>query len=148
MNYDRFMTKNMSSRCTAINKHWLAGLIDGDGGFYLSKKGYGCLEITVETADMPLLQSVQKVYGGSLKYRGQKRSSVRLRLHNKKILIPVLQDVNGLLKHKRRKEQYKLVAAAYGIACKTPEIFDWNTGYFCGLFDSDGKITLGIKALT
>jgi len=31
---------------------WLAGLIDGDGCFLLSKKGYASLEIVMETRDM------------------------------------------------------------------------------------------------
>lgn len=42
------ITKSDSDR---IFKEWLAGLIDGDGCFLLSKKGYASLEITVETRD-------------------------------------------------------------------------------------------------
>lgn len=30
---------------------WLAGLIDGDGSFNLSKKGYASLEITMDIRD-------------------------------------------------------------------------------------------------
>ena len=32
-------------------EEWLGGLIDGDGCFLLSKKGYGSLEITMDIRD-------------------------------------------------------------------------------------------------
>ena len=43
---------NKSKDCL-MNKfnEWLAGLIDGDGCFQLSKKGYASLEITMELRD-------------------------------------------------------------------------------------------------
>jgi hypothetical protein len=40
-----------NSDSNIVFKEWLAGLIDGDGCFLLSKKGYASLEITVETRD-------------------------------------------------------------------------------------------------
>ena len=46
---------------------WLAGLIDGDGGFYLTKKGYASLEITMDIRDEHALQLIKNVYGGSIK---------------------------------------------------------------------------------
>jgi hypothetical protein len=39
---------------------WLAGLIDGDGYFALSKKGYAALEITLETRDSQCLYKIKK----------------------------------------------------------------------------------------
>ena len=45
-------------------KQWLAGLIDGDGCFSLSKKGYASLEITMDIRDERALQAVKNVYGG------------------------------------------------------------------------------------
>ena len=44
-------------------KQWLAGLIDGDGSFLLSKKGYASLEITMDIRDERALQSVKNIYG-------------------------------------------------------------------------------------
>ena len=46
---------------------WLAGLIDGDGCFYLTKKGYASLEITMDIRDEHALQIIKNVYGGSIK---------------------------------------------------------------------------------
>ena len=44
---------------------WLAGLIDGDGCFQLSKQGYASLEITMEIRDKHCLYIIkQKIIGG------------------------------------------------------------------------------------
>ena len=48
---------------------WLAGLIDGDGSFLLSKKGYASLEITMSIRNEHALQIVKNAYGGSIKPR-------------------------------------------------------------------------------
>lgn len=63
-------------------KQWLAGLIDGDGSFLLSKKGYASLEITMDIRDEYALQSIKNVYGGSIKLRSGV-SALRYRLHHK-----------------------------------------------------------------
>lgn len=46
---------------------WLAGLIDGDGCFLLSKAGYGSFEITMGLKDEHCLNQIKQRYGGSLK---------------------------------------------------------------------------------
>ena len=43
---------------------WLAGLIDSDGSFLLSKKGYGSLEITMDVRDERALHVIKNIYGG------------------------------------------------------------------------------------
>ena len=40
-------------------KEWLAGLIDGDGYFLLSKNGYNSCEITMDARDKKVLYLVQ-----------------------------------------------------------------------------------------
>jgi len=65
-------------------KQWLAGLIDGDGCFTLSKKGYAGLEITMDIRDERALQIIKNVYGGSLKLRSN-ANALRYRLHHKKV---------------------------------------------------------------
>ena len=47
-----------------IFNQWLAGLIDGDGCFQLSKKGYASLEIVMETIDKHCLYQVKQKFGG------------------------------------------------------------------------------------
>ena len=46
--------------CVKSSKYneWLAGLIYGDGSFLVSKKGYCSLDITMELADRPALDSI------------------------------------------------------------------------------------------
>jgi len=39
---------------------WLAGLIDADGGFYLSKQGYASCERTMHSKEVQTLAFIQK----------------------------------------------------------------------------------------
>jgi len=48
-------------------KEWLAGLIDGDGYFLLSKNGYNSCEITMDARDKKVLYLIQHRYGGTVK---------------------------------------------------------------------------------
>lgn len=131
----------------SIDPYWLAGLIDGDGGFYISKLGYGTCEITTESADAHVLIQVQSAFGGRVKTRAG-GTSVRFRAHNKKALVGILHAVNGRLQNSIRQAQFKTVAKAYGVSLKTQEPFCWSNGYFSGFFDADGKITLSIKKVS
>ena len=42
-------------------RQWLAGLIDGDGCFSLSKKGYASLEITMDIRDERVKKKIKKL---------------------------------------------------------------------------------------
>lgn len=42
---------------------WLAGIIDGDGCFLLSKKGYASLEITTQLRDKKCLYLIKQKFG-------------------------------------------------------------------------------------
>jgi ubiquinol-cytochrome c reductase cytochrome b subunit len=59
-----------------INKfnEWLGGLIDGDGCFQLSKKGFSSLEITKDIRDEHCLNIIKQKYGGSIKLRSGTKS--------------------------------------------------------------------------
>jgi hypothetical protein len=46
---------------------WLAGLIDGDGCFQLSKKGYASLEIVSHIRDKNCLYQIKQKFGGAVK---------------------------------------------------------------------------------
>jgi hypothetical protein len=48
---------------------WLAGFIDGDGCFLVSKRGYTSLEITTSSKDEEMLNKIKNKYGGSVKAR-------------------------------------------------------------------------------
>ena len=73
-------TVRMFSTCLSKNEHtkgnddtdlkvrqWIAGVIDGDGNFYISKKGYVELSIVMEPRDIACLYKMKQRYGGSVK---------------------------------------------------------------------------------
>ena len=94
-------------------KQWLAGLIDGDGSFLLSKKGYASLEITMDIRDERALTAVKNVYGGSIKLRSGV-SALRYRLHNKD-LLNLINDVNGDIRNPIRLIQLNYICVKYNI---------------------------------
>lgn len=122
-------------------KQWLAGLIDGDGCFLLSKKGYASLEITMDLRDERALQAVKNVYGGSIKLRSG-LSALRYRLHNKQGLLNLINDVNGEIRNPIRLIQLNYICFKYEITLKYPSKLTLNNGWFSGFWDADGTIAI------
>jgi ubiquinol-cytochrome c reductase cytochrome b subunit len=70
INQFQFGNKKLSYRDKKKRfSQWLAGFIDGDGCFLLSKRGYTSLEITTSSKDEEMLRKIQNKYGGSIKAR-------------------------------------------------------------------------------
>ena len=122
-------------------KQWLAGLIDGDGCFSLSKKGYASLEITMDIRDERALQAVKNVYGGSIKLRSGV-NALRYRLHNKKGLLNLIHDVNGHIINSIRLIQLNYICVKYDITLNYPGKLTIDNGWFSGFFDACGNIQL------
>lgn len=122
-------------------KEWLAGLIDGNGCFQLSKKGYASLEITMELRDKHCLYQVKERYGGSAKVKSGV-NWVRYRLHHRKGLMTLLQDVNGLIRNPVRIIQFHRLSLNYGIEYKEPSPLIRESGWLSGFFDADGSVYL------
>lgn len=120
---------------------WLAGLIDGDGCFLLSQKGYGSLEITMDLRDSYCLYIIKNKFGGSVRLRSGS-NSFRYRLHSKVGLLQILNDVNGYLRHSTRILQYNKLCFKYNIIIKNTIILSYNNGWMAGFFDSDGTISI------
>lgn len=143
----RLLNKNL--RCIHTNgnsettkfKEWLAGLIDGDGCFTLSKQGYAGLEITMDIRDERALQAVKNIYGGSIKLRSNAKA-LRYRLHHKEGLLKLISDVNGLIRNSYRLVQLNKVCIKYGINLISPEKLTYNNGWLSGFFDADGSISI------
>jgi ubiquinol-cytochrome c reductase cytochrome b subunit len=89
-------------------------LIDGDGCFLLSTKGYGSLEITMDLRDSYCLSRIKNKYGGSLKLRSGSHS-IRYRLHSRDSLINLLNNVNGLIRKSSKLLQYSRLCIKYNI---------------------------------
>jgi hypothetical protein len=120
------LKKNKEDKNKSFNE-WLAGLIDGDGCFPLSKKGYASLEIVMETRDKHCLYLIKQKFGGSVKLKSDV-NFVRYRLHNKKGLLSLIESVNGLIRNPTRLIQLGKVCDQYNIKIKYPEPLTFDNG--------------------
>lgn len=142
--------KNYSSKSGSASEEnffyeWLAGLIDGDGCFQLTKKGYASLEIVMDIRDKHCLYIIKQKYGGSVKLRSGV-NHLRYRLHHKAGLLALIKDVNGLIRNPTRMVQLNKICEKYNIILKYPGPLTYNNGWLAGFVDSDGSIYLNIKS--
>lgn len=118
---------------------WLAGIIDGDGCFLLSKKGYASLEISSQLRDRRILYLIKQKYGGSVSLFASNKY-LRYRLHHKAGLLNLINGVNGLLHNPTRILQLGRICKKYGIELKDSQPLTYYSGWFAGFFDTDGSI--------
>ena len=107
---------------------WLAGLIDGDGYFILTKKGYSSCVITMDARDKKALYEIKKKYGGTIK-RISNANALRYKLRHKKGLIYLIYDINGLLRNPTRLLQINKLCVKYDIELKYPKPLTFNVGW-------------------
>ncbi len=119
---------------------WLAGLIDGDGCFLISKEGYPSLEITLNLADEKPLMQIKQQFGGSVKLRSGSKS-IRYRLHNKPGLVNLINSINGEIRNTIRITQLKNICTLLNIKYLETKPLTINNSWIMGFFDSDGCIT-------
>lgn len=140
-----FTTLSEDARRTSlpytITSEWLAGLIDGDGCFLLSKKGYASLEITKSLADEHALSIIKNRYGGSIKLRSGV-SALRYRLHHKAGFFSLISDVNGFIRSSTRMIQLSKICHKYEIPFLYPSSsLKFFNGWVTGFFDANGTVT-------
>ena len=139
--------QNQKKECTKkFANEWLSGLIDGDGCFQLSKKGYASLEITMETRDKNCLYKVKDHFGGAVSLK-QGNNWLRYRLHHKKGLIKLINAVNGLIRNPNRLLQLERLCAKYEITFIYPLPLTYENGWLSGFLDADGSIYLNKKSV-
>lgn len=126
-------------------RQWIAGVIDGDGYFGVSKKNHCSLEIVMEPRDIACLMKVKNRYGGSVKSTSHS-NAVRYRLHHNEGIIKVIKDLNGLFYNPTRIDQFHKFCILHNIKYIEPIPLEFNSRYLAGLFDSDGSIYLNIKS--
>ena len=132
------LDKNKKDKNLSFNQ-WLAGLIDGDGYFILTKKGYSSCEITMDARDVKVLNEIKQKYGGTIKSISN-ANAVRYKLRHKKGLILLINDVNGLIRNPARLLQMNKLCVKYDIKLKYPKPLTFNDGWLSGFIDSDGSI--------
>ena len=138
INTNSLDNKNTDSDDLAF-RQWLAGLIDGDGYFLLSKNGYNSCEITMDTRDKKCLYLIQHRYAGSVKQISN-AYAFKYKLRNKAGLIAIINDINGLIRNPIRLLQMNKLCVKFDIELKYPYNLTFNNGWLSGFIDSDGSI--------
>ena len=118
---------------------WLAGLIDGDGYFILTKKGYNSCEITMDARDKKALYEIKHKYGGGIKQISN-ANAYKYKLRHRAGLISLINDVNGLIRNPIRMLQINKLCIKFNIELKYPGPLIFNDGWLSGFIDSDGSI--------
>jgi Proton-conducting membrane transporter/LAGLIDADG endonuclease len=120
---------------------WLAGVIDGDGYFHLSKKGTARFTVTMDIRDKKALYEIKQKLGGSI-YTIANANALRYQLSHKKGLILLINEVNGLIRNSTRLLQMNKLCVKYGINILYPKPLTYYNGWLSGFIDSDGSIYL------
>jgi len=105
----------------------LAGFIDGDGCFLLSKKGFASLEIVTQLRDKKCLYLIKQKFGGSVKLHSGD-NYLRYRLHHKEGLLNLIDKVNGLLQNPTRILQLGKICDKYNLELKDPITLTYFNG--------------------
>nr|QGN75123.1 hypothetical protein [Chlorella vulgaris] len=121
--------------------HWLAGLIDADGGFYISRNRYVSCEITMHEKEVQTLFFIKKHLGGSVSQRRGKRA-YRWRLHQREPLRRLLKGLNGCFHTTRVAIQFQQVCEIYTIIPLKKSPLTLDTGWFSGFFSGDGSFSI------
>ena len=127
-------------------RQWIAGVIDGDGNFHISKKGYVELSVVMEPRDIACLYKIKQRYGGSVKATSHAKA-IRFRLHHMAGIQLVIKDVNGLIQNPVRFAQFKKVCELYNVETITTKPLTYNSAYLSGLFDTDGSVYFNKKSI-
>lgn len=124
---------------------WLGGLIDGDGCFLLSKKGYASLEIVTELRDKHCLYQIKQVFGGAVQLRAGD-NHLRYRLHNRDGLLNLIAAVNGQIRNPVRISQLNKICVAYSQSLVFANPLQYRDGWMSGFFDADGSVYLNLQS--
>lgn len=123
---DNSSNNDLNNESLKFNQ-WLAGLIDGDGSFILTKKGYTSFEITMDIRDKSALYEVLHKFGGSIKPVSG-ANALRYKVRHKKGIIDIIHAVNGLIRNPARILQLHRLCVKYNIKLKEPLPLTYNNG--------------------
>lgn len=134
-----FNSSSETTREISFNE-WLGGMMDSDGCFYLNEKKYLNCEITVPPREIDSLYKIKTKFGGTISPRIG-ANTVRLRIRNKKMLIPFLIALNGNIHQKISKYEQVMKMYIPEVPIKKAD-FKLSGAWFSGFFEGDGCIYL------
>lgn len=138
--YNYSTLSHYSNQCKDKDfNEWLAGVIDGDGQFLLSKKGSARLYIVMDIRDKRALYEILHKFGGSIKPVSN-ANALRYNLSNKIGLIKLINAVNGKIRNPIRLLQLNKLCIKYQIELIYPKPLTFYNGWFSGFLDSDGSV--------
>ena len=122
---------------------WLAGLIDGDGYFGVSKAGYVSCEVTLHEDEVQALYKIQKQCGGKIHPRKGVKA-YRWRLHNVSGMRDLINRVNGLIRLPLRHKQLEEVCVRLQIKSQplNESLLRPDNSWLVGFFDAEGHIRI------
>lgn len=130
---------------SCLDFYWLAGLIDADGGFSISRGQYVSCEITMHEKEIQTLHFIKHSLGGSVTRRVKKRA-YRWRLHKKQPIELVLQQTNGYYQTQRVQTQYATACKIYNIIPFPSQKLSLDTAWLAGFFCGDGSFSINPTA--
>ena len=130
---------------SCLDYHWLAGILDADGGFYVSQARYISCEITMHEKEVQTLYFIKRHLGGSVTRR-EKKKAFRWRLHKKQPLEKLLHNVNGKLQTQRLQTQYGHACQVLKIIPLSPEKITLKTAWLAGFFSGNGSFSINSTA--
>jgi DNA-binding transcriptional regulator WhiA len=122
-------------------KNWLAGIIDSDGGLYISKQNSISCEITMHEKEVQTLYYIKKKIGGKVSKRTNKKA-YRWRLHNSKQIIELCNLILGKLRTEKKIVQFKKVCNIINENYIEPEPLTFKNSWLAGFFSGDGYFSI------
>jgi len=136
-------TQNCNNNTSQDFNEWLSGLIDGDGKFFVSKKGYANFKIVMKKEDTLALYSLKHKFGGSIK---EISSGLKYKLAHKEGLLKLVNSVNGLVRNPSKMLQLDKVCKLYDVNFEVAKPLTYYNGWFSGFMDADGSIYYNEKS--
>ena len=125
--------------------HYLAGLLDSDGCFYISKKNHISIEITFHEKDVVTLFKLKKYLGFGIVSKRSHAKAYRIRIHKRLHVEKIVELVNGKLLTKEKHFQFIKVCFLLNVIPITNNSFSKKNAWFTGFFDGEGYFSIRNK---
>ena len=120
---------------------WLAGVVDGDGYFYIREGKPPVFKINMESKNAPLLLYIQSIIGGRFyEARAAYPNVVSYHITNKKSMVDLIIRINGNIRISIRVPQFIKVCEYYNIPYIPAVPLTTDNAWYSGFIDTDGSV--------